>query len=297
MSKPSIGYVGLGLMGAAMVSRMQDKGYSLQVLGNRNRAGLDAAVARGAVEAESARALAESSDVIMLCMTTSDAVESRMLGDDGVIAGLSEGKIVIDFGTSLPESTKRLAAEAAAKGAAMLDAPLGRTPSHALEGKLNIMCAGDKDVFDRMQPVFRDIAENIFHLGPSGAGHTIKLINNFISMSMANALSEAFAVAGKAGVSGKDVYSVMSAGPVHSSIMDFIAAYVLENNPDNMQFSVENGLKDISYYTRMAAGLGYDSVIAAPAVAAMTAAVESGAGGKYIPQMFDHYMKTVNADK
>lgn len=297
MSKPAVGYIGLGLMGAAMASRLQDKGYTLQVLGNRSREGLDAAVARGAVEAASACALAEVSDVIMLCMTTSDAVESRMLGDDGVIAGLSEGKIVVDFGTSLPESTKRLAAEAAAKGAVMLDAPLGRTPSHAKEGKLNVMCAGDKDAFKRMQPVFRDIAENIFYLGATSAGHTIKLINNFISLSMANALSEAFAVAGKAGVSRKDVYDVMSAGPVHSSIMDFVAAYVLDGDPAKMSFSIKNGLKDISYYSRMTADLGYASVMAPGAVTSMTAAVESGAGENYVPQLFDHYLKTVNADR
>ena len=104
MSKPTIGFIGLGLMGAAMVQRLQDVGYSLNVIANRSRKAIDAAVARGAVEHQSTKALAEASDIIMLCMDTSSSVESRMLGEDGVIAGMSAGKVAIDFGTSLPAS-------------------------------------------------------------------------------------------------------------------------------------------------------------------------------------------------
>src|SRR5690606_17932618 len=115
-------------------------------------------------------------------MGTSDQVESRMRGPDGVIAGLQDGAIVIDFGTSLPGSTRELGEEVAAAGGTYLDAPLGRTPSHGREGKLNIMCAGDQATFDKVKPVLDDLGENVFHLGPLGSGHTIKLINNFFAM-------------------------------------------------------------------------------------------------------------------
>ena len=98
-------------MGSAMVSRLQDKGYDVTVLGNTNRTGIEAAVARGATEAANGEEVAEASDIIMLCMGTSDHVESRMRGPDGVIAGLAPGKVVIDFGTSLPASTKALGKE------------------------------------------------------------------------------------------------------------------------------------------------------------------------------------------
>ena len=104
MSKPKIGFIGLGLMGGAMVQRLQDQGYALTVLGNRDRTHLDAAIARGAVEAADAKSVAETSDIIMLCMGTSDHVESRMRGDSGVLAGVQPGAVVIDFGTSLPGS-------------------------------------------------------------------------------------------------------------------------------------------------------------------------------------------------
>ena len=127
MALPDIGFIGLGLMGAAMVGRLQDKGYALTVLGNRDRTGIEAALARGAGEAGSAREIAEVSDIVMLCMGTSEQVEGRMRGPDGVIAGLRPGAVVIDFGTSLPGSTQALGAEVAAAGGTYLDAPLGRT--------------------------------------------------------------------------------------------------------------------------------------------------------------------------
>ena len=96
MTKPQIGFIGLGLMGAAMVGRLQSQGYSLTVMGNVSRPGIDTAVAAGAVEAENARALTQACDIVMLCMDTSDSVESRMPGEKGIIAGLSPGTVVID---------------------------------------------------------------------------------------------------------------------------------------------------------------------------------------------------------
>lgn len=195
MGKPEIGFIGLGLMGAAMVNRLLDQGYALTITANRSRPNIDAAVARGAAEVGTAREVAETSDIVMLCMDTSASVEARMRGADGVIAGLRKDAVVIDFGTSLPGSTRNLGAEVAVAGGHYLDAPLGRTPSHAKDGLLNIMAAGDKVVFDRVETVLKDLGENVFHLGALGSGHTIKLLNNFFGMTVANAMAEAFAMA------------------------------------------------------------------------------------------------------
>ena len=115
-NQPSIGFIGLGLMGSAMVERLQGLGYSMTVIANRSRANVDAAVGRGAVESATSRELAGRSDNVMLCMDTSASVEARMFGEDGVIAGLRPGSLVIDFGTSLPDSTKRIAAAVAEAG-------------------------------------------------------------------------------------------------------------------------------------------------------------------------------------
>jgi 3-hydroxyisobutyrate dehydrogenase-like beta-hydroxyacid dehydrogenase len=174
MTKPTIGFIGLGLMGAAMVGRLQDQGYSLTVMANRSRPNVDAAVARGASEVSTARDVAAASDIVMLCMDTSASVEGRMRGPDGVISGLKPGATVVDFGTSLPGSTRVLGGEVAAAGGHYLDAPLGRTPAHAKDGLLNIMTAGDRTAFDAVEPVLKDLGENVFHLGDLGAGHAIK---------------------------------------------------------------------------------------------------------------------------
>lgn len=289
MAKPEIGFIGLGLMGGAMVARLQEQGYSLTVLGNRDRTELDKALANGAREASSARAVAEANDIIMLCMGTSDQVEGRMHGDDGVIAGLSAGKIVIDFGTSLPASTKALGAEVAAAGGQYLDAPLGRTPSHAREGALNIMCSGDEAAFATVKPVLDALGENVFHLGALGNGHTIKLINNFFAQNTANAMAEAFAIADVAGIDRRALYEVMSAGPLGSPFMDFMAAYALDGDPTKLAFSIRNAAKDVGYYDQMTRDAGAPSVMAGGALGALRDATDTGRGEALVPELVDYF--------
>ncbi len=291
MSKPEIGFIGLGLMGAAMVGRLQDKGYDVTITANRSRPNIDAAVARGATEVQSARAVAEASDIVMLCMDTSASVEGRMRGADGVIAGLRPGAVVIDFGTSLPGSTRTLGNEVAAAGGTYLDAPLGRTPAHAKDGLLNIMCAGDKDAFSKVEPVLQDLGENVFHLGDLGSGHTIKLINNFFGMTVANAMAEAFAMADIAGVDRTQLYNVMSAGPLHSGMMDFVKAYGVDGDPSMLAFAVKNAAKDVGYYAQMAEDAGVASVIAPAPLGAMQAAMQEGQGDDMVSQMVDFYAR------
>lgn len=291
MTKPKIGFIGLGLMGSPMVGRLQDKDYAVTALANRDRTGIDAAIRRGATEASNGREVATASDIVMLCMGTSAQVESRMRGPDGVIAGLGSGKVVVDFGTSLPGSTIALGQEVAATGAAMLDAPLGRTPSHARDGLLNVMAAGDRATFDRIRPVLEDLGENIFHLGPLGSGHTIKLINNFFAMTTANAMAEAFAMCDVAGVQRRSLYDVLAAGPNHSGMMDFVKAYAIDGDPTKLAFSARNGLKDISYYDDMATRLGATSIMAKCARNALGRAVDDGHGDDMVPQMVDSFAR------
>ena len=279
-----------------MVSRLQDKGYAVTLLGNRDRTELEKAIARGGNEVGNGRAVAEASDIIMLCMGTSDHVESRMRGDDGVIAGLAPGKIVIDFGTSLPASTKALGAEVAATGAAYLDAPIGRTPSHAREGMLNLMCAGDETAFAQAKPVLEDLGENVFHLGALGNGHTIKLINNFVAQSMANLFAEAFVTADVAGVSRQQVYDVIAAGPVGNGFFDFMRAYAVEGDASKLAFSIKNAAKDVGYYKRMTEDAGAPSIMAPTGLAMLEEARDSGLAEAMVPQLIDHYAKTMGRD-
>lgn len=289
MTKPTIGFIGLGLMGGAMAGRLLDQGYALTVLGNRDRTYLDAAIARGATEAKTAKEVAAGSDVIMLCMGTSDHVEGRMRGDDGVIAGLRKGATVVDFGTSLPGSSRTLASEVASAGGTFLDAPLGRTPSHAKDGLLNIMASGDKAAFDKVEPVLKDLGENVFHLGEVGSGHTIKLINNFFGMTVANAMAEAFAMADVAGVEREQLYDVMAAGPLRSGMMDFVKAYGVDGDATMLAFAIKNAAKDVGYYAKMAQDAGIDSVMSKGTLAALNDARENGQADDMVSQMVDYY--------
>lgn len=295
MSKPAVGFIGVGLMGAAMVGRLLDLGYPVQILGNRTRERIEALVARGAVEADSPKALAAASDIVMLCMGTSDQVEARMRGQGGVIDGLKPGTVVIDFGTSLPGSTVALGEEVAASGGVYLDAPLGRTPAHAKDGLLNVMCSGDRAAFDRVKPVLDDLGENVFHLGALGSGHTIKLINNFFAMTTANAMAEAFALADKAGVPRQALYDVMSAGPLKSGMMDFVKAYAVDGNPQMLAFAIKNAAKDIGYYRRMAEGFGADTIMSGCAHTALNTAIEEGMAEDLVPQMVDFFARRFQA--
>ena len=296
MTQPTIGFIGLGLMGGAMVSRLQDKGYAVNVLGNRDRTEIDKAIARGATEVASAQAAAAASDVVMLCMGTSDQVEGRMRGADGVIAGLMPGTIVIDFGTSLPTSTKALGEEVAAAGCHYLDSPIGRTPSHALDGQLNLMCSGDADAFDKVRPVLDDLGENVFHLGPLGNGHAIKLINNFFAQTIANALAEGFVMADTVGIERKQLFDVMFAGPLGSPFMEFMAAYALDGDPNKLAFSIRNAAKDVGYYDQMAKDAGTPSLMAAGALEALRDATASGKGDAYVPELVDYFTERMSRD-
>ncbi len=289
MTKAKIGFIGLGVMGGAMVSRLQDRGYAVTVLGNRDRTEIDKAIARGAKEATSARSLAQASDVVMICVGTSDQVESRLRGDDGVITGIKPGTVVIDFGTSLPASTRALGAEVTANGGALLDAPIGRTPSHAREGKINLMCAGEADAFEKVRPVLDDLAENVFHLGQLGNGHAIKLINNFFGQTVANALAEGFAMADILGIERKQLFDVMFAGPLGSPFMEFMAAYAIDGDPSKLAFSIRNATKDVGYYDQMAKDAGAPSVMAGGALGALQDATNSGRGEALVPELIDYF--------
>ena len=218
-----------------------------------------------------------------------------MLGDNGIVAGLKSGAVVIDFGTSLPASTRMLGDAVQKAGGQMLDAPLGRTPAHAKDGLLNIMAAGDKATYDQVLPVLQDLGENVFHLGEIGSGHIIKLMNNFLGMTTACAMAEVFAVSDKAGIERKQVYDVMAAGPLHSGMMDFVAAFAVDDDPNKLAFSIQNANKDVGYYSEMVNSLGTDSMMAVGAKNSLKTANENGFGDQMVSQMFsffsDHYNK------
>jgi 3-hydroxyisobutyrate dehydrogenase-like beta-hydroxyacid dehydrogenase len=292
MKKPVIGFIGLGLMGNNMVENLQKKGFELNVM-DLNKAAVAAAVARGATEAFSSAELAAASDIVMLCLTTSDIVEKVVYAEDGILAGIKEGSVLIDFGTSIPASTRKIGADLAKKGAGMIDAPLGRTPAHAKDGLLNIMASGDRETFEKVKPVLDQQGENVFYLGALGAGHTTKLINNFMGMTTVCAMSQAFAIADRAGVDRQQLFDIMSAGPSNSPFMQFCKNYAVDG-VSNLGFSIANANKDLGYFLKMVEDLGTNSLIAEGTSSNLKAAVDAGLGNGNVPEIFDYF---INLDK
>jgi 3-hydroxyisobutyrate dehydrogenase-like beta-hydroxyacid dehydrogenase len=261
---------------------------------NCNKEAVEAVLARGNAKAvNSPKQVAQDSDIIMLCVTTSEVVEGLVYADDGILAGLKEGSVLVDFGTSVPASTRKIGADLAARGMEMLDAPLGRAPAHAIDGLLNIMAAGEKATFDRVKPVLDVLGENVFHLGALGAGQTTKLINNFMGMTTACAMSQAFAIAKRAGVDGQQLFDIMSAGPSNSPFMQFCKNFAVDGVSD-LGFSIENANKDIGSFVDMVGDLGSQSSIAQGTSANLQAAVDAGQGKNNVPEIFDYFLTLKN---
>ena len=292
MTKPVIGFIGLGLMGGNMVENLQNKGFDLVVM-DLNKDAVAKVVARGGATTSSAKELAAASDIVMLCLTTSAVVESIVYAEDGILAGIKEGAVLVDFGTSIPASTRKIGADLAKKGAGMIDAPLGRTPAHAKDGLLNIMAAGDKATFDKVKPVLDQQGENVFYLGALGAGHTTKLINNFMGMTTVATMSQAFAVADLAGVDRQQLWEIMSTGPSMSPFMQFCKNYAVDNVSD-LGFSINNANKDLGYFLEMVKDLGTVSEIAQGTSSNLQAAVDAGLGNGNVPEILDYFLKLEN---
>ena len=289
MSKPVIGFIGLGLMGGNMVENLQKRGFEVIVM-DLNKDAVQTVLNRGnASEAGSPKELAEKADIVQLCLTTSAVVEKIVYGDNGILAGIKEGSVLIDFGTSIPASTKKIGADLAEKGAGMIDAPLGRTPAHAKDGLLNIMAAGDKATFDKYESMLKEQGENVFYLGALGAGHTTKLINNFMGMTTVTAMSQAFAAAELAGVDRGQLYDIMSSGPSNSPFMKFCKHYAVDGVSD-LGFSINNANKDLGYFVQMMSDLGSRSLVAESTSQSLQAAVDAGMGNGNVPEIFDYFV-------
>lgn len=290
MAPTKIGFIGLGLMGSNMVQCLQKNGFKPVVM-DLNADAVAAVVARGATEAKSPKDLAEQCNIIMLCLTTSEVVESIMYADDGILAGVQPGTVVIDFGTSIPASTRKIGADLTAKGAGMVDAPLGRTPAHAKDGLLNIMAAGDDADFAKVKPVLDILGENVFYLGELGAGHTTKLINNFMGMTTVCTMSQAFAVAEKAGVDRGQLFQIMSTGPSNSPFMQFCKNYAVDGVSD-LGFSIANANKDLRYFVEMTKDLETRSTIAEATSNNLQNAFDAGMGQRNVPEIYDMFLKS-----
>ncbi|MGJ7510072.1 NAD(P)-dependent oxidoreductase [Variovorax sp. GT1P44] len=288
MTTPRIGFIGIGMMGHGMAKNLLAKGFPLVFKAHRNRANLADLLAAGATEAGTPAATAQATDIVFICVTGSPQVEEIIYGPDGLLGATRKGLLVVDTSTAEPSSTTRIRADLAAKGVKFIDAPLARTPKEAEEGRLNTMVGADPDDFHLIEPVLKAFCENIFHVGPPGHGHVLKLVNNMMAMSFATCIAEAFAVAAKSGLDLKRLYDVVSVGGVNCGIFQMMTSKTLtEGTVDGFKFGIANAQKDLRYYTHLAETLPVSSFMGEAAHQSLIQAVNLGFGDKLIASLFE----------
>ncbi len=290
-----IGFIGAsGLMGHGMAKNLRAKGYPVAVTVHRNRERVADLLAAGATLAPTLAELARSADIVFLCVTGSPQVEAAVTGPEGLLAGAARGLVIVDTSTAEPDSTSRLRALCEAQGVQYVDAPLARTPVDAEAGRLNVMVGATDAQFAQLEPVLKAFAENVFHVGKPGAGHVIKLLNNFIAQATCTAVAEAFAVGQKAGVDLKQLVALVSAGGVNSGLFQ-VMAKTLDGDLAGIKFEMNNARKDVRYYTHLAEGLGVPTVVGEGVHQSLALACALGYGEKFVPSLVEAQEKITGA--
>ena len=238
-----IGFIGLGTMGLPMVKHLVDAGYETYVV-SRSRSPIETAVAYGAVEKESPRHLMEAVDMVMTCLPTPSSIKDVYDGEDGLIAGASRGKIIIDHSTVDPATNEWAYKASAQKGTAFVDAPISGGPMGAEAGTLTFMCGCDEEIFPAIQPVLKAFGDYIVRVGEVGSGTTVKLLNNMLIGVHQSALAECYVMAEKAGVDPAIAYDVIKRSAGFSKSMDWAVDAILDRNFD-ARFSINLLDKDI----------------------------------------------------
>ena len=222
---PTLGLIGLGIMGRPMARNLLAAGYSVTVH-DVNRAAVEELVTAGATEGTSPRQVAQATDVLITMLPDSPQVREVYLGPDGAFEALRPGWLAIDMSSIAPSTARELAVAATAGGAEMLDAPVSGGDKGAIAGTLSIMVGGTAEAFERALPILQAMGKTIVHVGPAGAGQVVKVCNQVVVAVVIEAVSEALVLGAKAGVDPARIADVLQGG--------LAATKVLEMRRDNM---------------------------------------------------------------
>jgi 3-hydroxyisobutyrate dehydrogenase-like beta-hydroxyacid dehydrogenase len=245
-----IGFMGVGYMGHGAARNILAKGYPLTVLGHRNRVPVDDLVVQGAREASSPAALAASCDAMFLCLPSTVEVEATVFGD-GFLDAVQPGFVLVDMTTSDPRSTRRIGELLRARGADVVDAPMGRTPKEAEAGELSTFIGGDPETVARVLPVIQTYSTTIVETGSLGSGHTMKLLNNFLAIATSAVVGEALAAALTLGVDMRVLKQVVDTAGGNSVMFQRYMRWVLDGDDSHLQGMMSIAHKDLRYYQRM----------------------------------------------
>lgn len=239
----NLGFVGLGVMGSEMVNRLHSKGHS--VIGyNRTRAKADWLIKKGMKWADSPKAVAASVDVIFSMVTNSTALQAIVEGPDGILAGLTLGKIYVDISTVSPEYSRSVAEKVRAKGADMVDAPVSGSVLTLQEGKLSVLVGGRKSTFDKIKPLLEDIGPKVTYVGDNGLALVLKIACNLSLAVQMLAFSEGVLLAEKSGISREIAVDVLANSAIASPMIKYRGPFVLKL-PEEAWFNVNMMQKDM----------------------------------------------------
>ena len=272
-----IGFIGLGIMGKPMAKNLLKAGYQVMVY-DRMPAPVKEVVGAGAMEGASGKDIAEKCDIVITMLPNSPHVKAAILGPDGVIEGISAGKIVVDMSSIAPLAAQEVAAKLAEKGVDMLDAPVSGGEPKAIEGTLSIMVGGKQAIFDRCQPFLAKMGASVVLCGDIGAGNVTKLANQIIVALNIAAVSEAFVLASKAGVDPEVLYKAIRGGLAGSTVMDAKAPMIMAGN-FKPGFRIELHIKDLANAIETGHDIGVPLPLTSQVMEIMQALKVDGKGG------------------
>jgi 3-hydroxyisobutyrate dehydrogenase len=249
-----VGFIGLGIMGQGMAHNLLKAGFALTVW-NRTASKMESLLAAGAEAGRDPADVAARSDVIVICVSDTPDVEGVILDEQGVLKGVKAGSLVIDCSTISPIATRKLAAALAKAGASMLDAPVSGGSEGAVRGTLSIMVGGEAKDFERAWPVFQAMGQKITHVGSSGAGQTVKLVNQILVVGNCLAMCEALLFAQAGEVDLAKTLEAVSAGAAGSWMLSNRGPQILQRDWQP-GFTIDLQQKDIRLILGAADELG-----------------------------------------
>src|SRR5271167_317041 len=239
-----LGFIGLGVMGSQMVNRLLSKGHSVTGY-NRTRAKAQWLVEKGMQWADSPRAVAAASDYTFAMVTNAAAIASITEGPDGMLAGLSAGKIYIDMSTVSPTVSRALAAKVREKGADMVDSPVSGSVITLQEGKLSVMVGGRRETFEKVKPLLLDIGPKVTHVGDNGLALVMKIGTNLSLAVQMLAFCEGVLLAEKSGIARETAVDVLTHSVIASPMVQYRGPFILKQ-PEEAWFNVNMMQKDMN---------------------------------------------------
>ena len=219
MTKPELGFIGLGLMGQALTAHLTESGYAVTGY-DIDPAKVELAAGHGVTAAASSAEVTEASDIVLMCVISTDAVDAAVFGEGGVAAGGAAGKILVDHSTTIVSNTKEMAAKLKeATGMGWVDAPVSGGPPAARAGTLAIMAGGDEADIETVSPVMSDISGGFTHFGPVGAGQVAKMVNQILVLNNYAVLAEALALAEAGGIDASKIPDALASGHAGSNML------------------------------------------------------------------------------